>query len=275
MLQSFIRHSTSEGTLKTLRTLFAIGIHVLAMETAVQAMDDPIYLFGDDAKKVLDSLEDAKSDDFFHMGVLAHNLSFSLKNAKMTDRAKEYFSLVRLKGGYTDTLSVYECLLVLLSIRDQNIFKKGGSFIGGIVGLVDSPEDAAREAFKCLSREIGKNPDNLTFHFLRATAAVEAADLLPDLLPVANEDLIEIAYLLAHQPDVDSSHQFFFSLISAKYRYRLAKSHTGRVWDARRLLLDAHECMRHVELLARGKWQKKEVPLWNGRIEELFRELDD
>ncbi len=246
---------------------------MLVVGTIARATDDPIYLFGDDAQKVLDSLEDAKSDGFLHMGILAHNLSFSTKKAKMTGRAEEYLSLVRLKGGYTDTLRVYECLLTLLSLRDENILKKGVGFISGFVGL-QSPEDEIREVFMCLSREIDRQPDNMAFHLIRAAAAVEVAGVMPDLLPMANEDLVQIAFLSAHQMDEDSTHRFYSALVSAKYRYLLAKT-SGSVWDSRRMLLESHGCMVQASAYARGKWQPGEIILWNDRIEKLFRELDN
>lgn len=232
-----------------------------------------VYLFGKDAERALDSLTDRGSADFLTMGILAHNLSFSQKKAERTRLAQAYFERARIGGVLMDTLKVYESLLALLVMRDEGVVRKAGELVVGFLGITRSPYDAAQEVFDRLSKEIEKDPENVAFRFLRATAAIEVADHLPEVLPIAEDDLLQLGFLLGHGVDADSTTDFFFPFTCAKYHFRCAKGDEHGTWEARRHLMAAHEFMGKASKSARGKWQQGEIKLWDERIEELFAEL--
>ncbi|MFH0804936.1 MAG: hypothetical protein V1916_01940 [Patescibacteria group bacterium] len=192
------------------------------------------YLFHGAARERLQEIDSAQSDGEIERMVLLHNLAFH-GDRQSRELAEQLNKQLRKRIGETPLLSAYRGSLEMIAVSHRS---KAGKIIGKAFGgiLFDSPYDNLREGFDRISKGLAADPNNRQLRLLRATAATEVGEHLPELLDDAYADLL---YLGGQVDSTDSAATFFYYLSWAKYYCKRAvnseQAHTFRDWEARRL----------------------------------------
>ncbi len=232
----------------------------------------PHFLFGESAMHVFDSLAQENQKDEFTLGILAHNIAFKSKDDALTQIAIDY-----LDRASTDTAShlveAYRWSATMIAIRDQASILKVARSIFSVVPLIggSSPAEKARQAFQKITDALHRDPGNVIIRFLRATAAVESAEHLPDLLPYAWEDL---THLEADVDRADMIQKFFLHLTWGKYHYKegllaLDKEDT-RSPEAIRLFTLMQNDLARADRFACTENTRYELSIWQKRFDIAF-----
>ena len=242
-----------------LTLLFVITFALIGPCTDTSAAS-PTFVFGEDAHRLLDSLQSNKSDDFLTMGILAHNISFREKDKDMTEKAKDFLSSCA-DSVNQHTRAAYQGTLKLLKIRDKAKINAAISTVCSFFGG-ESLYTKARKAFGEISEALAKDSTNIEIRFLRANVAVEIAEHLPELLDTA---LVDLDYL-SREMCMDSVQLFYFHLTWAKYCYKFyvanPKDHyplsLGRGW------------VEMSTMYVQSSSQRKEYELWSAHIADAM-----
>jgi hypothetical protein len=198
--------------------LLILSLGLTASPSAVQPCTPDIYLlFRGEARTALDTLSDTTSvKGAFMQFVLMHNLAFE-KDRTMRERAESLLKTRLSRAPQTSRLKAYTGSLRMIKVSQRstgsNIFRKLNLF-------AKSPQSEARDAFRLISDAVTSDSTDRIIRMLRATAAVESAEHLSELFPVARQ---ELTWLDTHIPEDDSVMQFFTHLNWAKYYFKLAQ----------------------------------------------------
>ncbi len=194
---------------------FGVFLFFLFCPLSLAACEPPIYLkFHEDARYHLDSMSQfATNNSLLDSIVLMHNLAFH-RDEKMREQAEKLLKENFKKEKRTPLVEAYDGSLQMIKVSHRG---KGSKIFRSIFGK--SPYDEAREGFKMISQALVKDPGNFNIRFIRATAAVEAVEYLPELFPYANED---IQWLEKHIDYSNPALVFFLNLTWAKYYYKFA-----------------------------------------------------
>ncbi len=183
--------------------------------------DPPVhFLFGDEAQQRLDSLQQCCSDESQQdQFILLHNLAFR-GSKDVRDRSEKLFKSFSKDQRKDPIMQAYGGSLRLMKIRDRGVAGNALKGIGKFFGVSKSAYDEAREAFAAISEAVEKNPGNDTLRILRATAATEIAEHLPEVLDSAELDLLILQQKI--DPAAPGPLSFFVTLTWAKYCYKTA-----------------------------------------------------
>lgn len=252
--------------MKTRFVIFAIVFITIASQQAHACTPTVYFLFGKDAREMLDSLELACSQDYFLMGILAHNISFSDHDDDMTERAKKYFKKCEPNCSEQGLAEAYRGSLKLLEIRDRwGARKVGETILGWIpkIGPSTTIEDAEK-AFEELTQARSNDQRNVMIRFVRATACVEIAEHSQGLLPQARDDL---RFLYRFADKSDTVQMFFLELIWAKYEYRktehaISNKDSYRIIELMEMLSNINNRLIRAEKYACTNYHWTEIDIW-------------
>lgn len=228
-------------------------------------------LFGEEAIAMLDSLTQAGSTDNLTKGILAHNIAFKSKDESMTQIAIAYFKDAQATDSAQYILEAYRWSSTLIAIRDQattsKVFQKLTSVLpfGG-----SSPEEKARKAFQKLSEAVEQEPRSIQLRFVRATAAVESAEHLPELLEYAVTDLDSLEGWIDRSDQVQC---YFFFLTSAKLYYKrglIALEDDSPDINPGAYLIRMQNLLADARWFACSEYLKFELSIWEKRFEIAY-----
>ncbi|MFH2057178.1 MAG: hypothetical protein ABIJ61_14565 [bacterium] len=218
------------------------------------------FLMRDEARSKLRELQAGNPDrSLFQQFVLMHNLAFH-KDRKMRERAEALFEDKFQDSLATPIFRAYAGSLLMIRVSQRS---KGSSLLRVLNPLTPAPHAEARVGYRKISEAVAADSTNPTLRLLRATAATESADHLPELCDSARVDL---EWLSAWVSETDSVALFLVELNWAKYYYRLAVLENRT--EFRREALAFAERARSVactpvyrELL--GEWRQRILALSN------------
>jgi len=195
--------------------LFIFVIACFFYPTIVGACDPPSYFrFHEDAQERLDSLNQEQSNgNLLERIILMHNLAFH-GDKKLREEAEKLLEDNFKKGKRTPLVEVYDGSLRMIKVKHKNTASK---IFGSLFG--NSPYKEARKSFDVISEALEKDPNNINIRFVRASAAVETAEYLPELLVHADIDILWL------EKNIDRSNEasvFFLFLTKAKFFYKSA-----------------------------------------------------
>ncbi|MFC1687429.1 hypothetical protein ACFL0L_02525 [Patescibacteria group bacterium] len=266
--------------MKTRLMILAIVLITIASQGAYACEPSAYFLFHDDARNVLDSLEQSGSSDYFLMGILAHNISFSNHDEDMTKKAKKYFKKCEPNCDGQNLVEAYRGSQELLHLRDRNKISSGWKFGWSKIGLAASPYDEVRKAFQRITDAVDQQPVNIVIRFLCLTAALESAAVMPEFLATAKKDLHYLDGVLRYEQFADSIHLYFLHMSWVKYWYRAAEisfRHGQSAWntgDSFASLGGSQSALLSSKPFACKEWHHLDIELWERRIEELRYEIE-
>jgi hypothetical protein len=244
-------------------TLISLTLVLICCGDFVKAGESPSFLLlHEDAKYRLDSLNRIESDsNLVERIILMHNLGFN-GDKKLREKAEKLVKDKFKKGKRAPLVEAYDGSLRMIKVKHKNTASKiFGSFFG------NSPYKEARNGFNIISEALERDPNNINIRFVRASAAVESAEHLPELLVHAD---IDILWLESNIDRTDAASVFFFYLTKAKFYYKSAL-------EEKKILIKVVIIEKAIELIDQaGEFVCSEVfcrehLLWQKKIEILYQ----
>ncbi len=196
--------------------ILLLGLTIIP-STVYPCTPDVYLLFRGEARTALDTLSDTTSvKGAFLQFVLMHNLAFE-KDRAMRERAESLLKTRLSRAPQTSRLKAYTGSLRMIKVSQRS---PGSNIFRTLNPFAKSPLAEARDGFRLISEAVASDSTDRIIRMLRATAAVESAEYLSELFPIA---LQELTWLDTHIPEDDSVMQFFTHINWAKYYYKLAQ----------------------------------------------------
>lgn len=217
-------------------SLYCVVIVVAFACTAVADELSSVYCFAADARDRLATLDTSTTDGMVQRMILLHNLAFKGDVASRVE-AEELNKRLRKKMGETPLLQAYRGSLEMIAVSHRSKAALLAGTAAGAVPFVDGPLDDLKEGFEKIGKAVRRDTANIQLRILRATAATEVGEHIPDALLLAYADLL---YLGMHRARLDDGAMFFYTLSWAKYYYKVgvntAKAYPGLDdWQSRLL----------------------------------------
>jgi hypothetical protein len=190
---------------------------LLVIGKGSQACEPEIYfLFKDEAREKLTSLDQDSTGDVFQRVILLHNLAFH-KDKKARKQAEELLKLIKPDSARMNLVRAFKGSLKMIKVSHS---KTSSKIIKTLNPIGKSPKDDARSGFAMISDAVKAESKNKIIRCIRATAACESAEHIPELFEYARVDLI---WLDSFTNDQDTVANFFINLNWAKYYFKLSK----------------------------------------------------
>ncbi|MFA5052408.1 MAG: hypothetical protein WC544_05125 [Patescibacteria group bacterium] len=196
------------------------------------------------------------------LALLAHNLSFKEKDPKLREYSERLFKQIN-EDGSSAVCTGYLGSLKMMKVRDDG---KGGAIVSGLSTLFGgkSAYGKARDGYHDISKSLEQDSSSVELRVLRASAAVEAAEYLPELLDSARLDL---EWLSSVDSQLVPAARFLATLTWAKYYYWQDHKYPS---DTTLEAIDAWAC-RAYELAAADSclqlYYESEAMLWLEKAE--------
>jgi len=191
--------------------LTLITLLMLLTGTATACDPDIFYLFRQDARDALDSLNKYNPGQIsFRKAVLLHNLAFH-KDQNARKEAEKMFDSLASDGMDNNLVRAFTGSLKMIQVSQS---RKSSKIFKSLSPFRSSPRDDARKGFRMITEALESDPDNEVLRTLRATAAVESAEHLPEMFSTARDDL---NWLEAHLDPGDTAVTFFTLINQAIY----------------------------------------------------------
>ena len=197
------------------RVLSLLIIATLLASTAIPCDPEFYFLFRDEARAKLESLQYDNSDyDTFEKAVLLHNIAFH-KDKDARKAAEKLFKGLKDDDSLSNMILAYNGSLKMIKVSQSNTASK---ILKSLNPFGHSPRGEARNGFKMITEAVENDPDKKVLRLLRATAAVESAEYLNEMFDDAKS---ELTWLDSHITPDDSVMTFIVNLNWGKYYYRL------------------------------------------------------
>ena len=218
------------------------------------------FLFKEEAREKLDFLTKNKPANIFDQIILLHNLAFH-KDKESRLMAEKLLNRTRPDSSQVNIIKAFGGSLDMIKVSQSNTTSK---LLKTISPFNKSPKKEALIGFSLISEAVEAEPDNKIIRCLRATAAAESMEHLPELYKFAEDDLL---WLDARINTDDSVAVFFVSLNWAKYYYKLWK----KKGDFKNLEKSKISCARAIAFACTpvySKWAQE----WQNRIDSSMNE---